>query len=257
MDAETSERQSRGLLSAFRPVLGAHRLPLLVIDTRNVITAHDMLTARGAGVLGMMKFGAKATFALDSDLNVIEANVLSFVERHGAQPFLIFGFTFLLWLKLFKTFERRGLDLSNAIIVHSGGWKKMEEMRVPNNVFREQFNAIFGVRRIVNFYGFVEQLGSIFLEADDGLLYAPNYADVIVRDTATLQPLPVGEAGLLQVVSLLPKSYPGHSILTEDLGIVERIDNSTIGRMGKGIRVLGRLPASELRGCSDVIAAAA
>jgi len=257
VDAETSERQSRGLLSAFRPVLGAHRLPLLVIDTRNVITAHDMLTARGAGVLGMMKFGAKATFALDSDLNVIEANVLSFVERHGAQPFLIFGFTFLLWLKLFKTFERRGLDLSNAIIVHSGGWKKMEEMRVPNNVFREQFNAIFGVRRIVNFYGFVEQLGSIFLEADDGLLYAPNYADVIVRDTATLQPLPVGEAGLLQVVSLLPKSYPGHSILTEDLGIVERIDNSTIGRMGKGIRVLGRLPASELRGCSDVIAAAA
>jgi len=115
----------------------------------------------------------------------------------------------------------------------------------------------FGIRHIHNFYGFVEQLGSIFVEADDGLLYAPNYADVIVRDPATLQPLPVGETGLLQVVSLLPKSYPGHSILTEDLGIVERVDNSSIGRMGKGIRVLGRLPASELRGCSDVIAAAA
>ena len=99
----------------------------------------------------------------------------------------------------------------------------MEEMRVSNEVFREQFNAIFGVHHIYNFYGFVEQLGSIFVEGDDGLLYAPNYADVIVRDPATLQPLPPGEAGLLQIVSLLPKSYPGHSILTEDLGIVERV----------------------------------
>ena len=256
VDAETSERQSRGLLSIFRPVLGTHRLPLLVVDTRKVVTDPRVLTARGAGVLGMMKFGAKTTFALDPDLDVIEEDVLSFVERHGGQPFLIFGFTFLVWLKLFKTFEHRGLDLSNAIIVHSGGWKKMEEMRLPNKAFREQFNATFGVRHIYNFYGFVEQLGSIFVEADDGLLYAPNYADVIVRDPATLRPLPFGEAGLLQVVSVLPRSYPGHSILTEDLGIVERVDNCLIGRMGKGIRVLGRLPASELRGCSDVVAAA-
>lgn len=257
VDAETSERQSRGLLSVFRPVLGAHRLPLLVIDTRKVVMDPRMLTARGAGVLGMMKFGTKVTFALDPDLNVSEADVLSFLDRHGGQPFLIFGFTFLVWLKLFKTFEHRGIDLSNAIIIHSGGWKKMEQMRVGNSAFRGQFNAAFGVSRIHNFYGFIEQLGSIFVEADDGLLYAPNYADVIVRDVATLKPLPVGATGLLQVVSLLPKSYPGHSVLTEDLGVVERIDNPSIGRMGKGIRVLGRLPASELRGCSDVIAAAA
>lgn len=256
MDAETSERQSRGLLSIFRPILGTHRLPLLVVDTRKVITDPRVLTARGAGVLGMMKFGAKTTFALDPDLKVIEQDVLSFVARHGEQPFLIFGFTFLIWLKLFKTFEHRRLDLSNAIIVHSGGWKKMEEIRISNKAFREQLNAAFGVRHIYNFYGFVEQLGSIFVEADDGLLYTPNYADVIVRDPATLQPLPLGEAGLLQVVSLLPKSYPGHSILTEDLGIVVRVDNCSMGRMGKGIRVLRRLPASELRGCSDVIAAA-
>ena len=78
-----------------------------------------------------------------------------------------------------------------------------------------------------------------------------------MRDPKTFEPLPVGQTGLLQVVSLLPKSYPGHSILTEDLGVVERIDNPNVGRMGKGIRVISRLPASELRGCSDVIAAAA
>ncbi len=257
VDAETSDRQSRGLVSIFRPVLGAKRLPLLVIDTRKVITDAKVLTARGAGVLGMMKFGAKATFALDGDLNVIENDVLSFVEKYGHEPFLIFGFTYLVWSKLFKTFEHRNIDLSKAIIVHSGGWKKMEEMKVSNEVFRTSFHTFLKVSQIYNFYGFVEQLGSLFLEASDGLLYPPNYTDVIVRDPSTLNSLPHGEPGLLQVVSLLPKSYPGHSILTEDVGVVERVDNIAIDRCGKGIRIIGRLLASELRGCSDVVAAAA
>ena len=246
----------RGLLSVFRPVIGSKRIPLLIIDTKKVVWDPKTLSARGAGILGMMKYGAKATFALDGDLNVLEDEVRGFVERHGSQPFLIFGFTFLVWPKLVTHFAGSGLDLSNAVIIHSGGWKKMEEMRVPNEVFRARIRELFHATQIYNFYGFVEQLGSIFLEGDDGLLYPPNYADVIVRDPRTLEPLSTGKTGLLQIVSLLPRSYPGHSILTEDLGVVEHIDNPGINRMGKGIRVIGRLPASELRGCSDVISAA-
>ncbi|SRR6266571_1228707 len=257
VDAETSNRQSSGLVSTFRTVIGDKRMPLLVIDARGVVTDPHVLTARGAGVLGMMKFGAKTTFALDSELNIVEKEVLGFLDRHKEQPFLIFGFTFLVWLKLMKTFEHSNIDLSNATLIHSGGWKKMEELRVPNEVFRERLRSVFGLKRIYNFYGFVEQLGSIFLEAEDGLLYPPNYVDVIVRRPGTLEPAPIGETGLLQVLSLLPKSYPGHSVLTEDLGVIERIDHPEIRRMGKGIRVVGRLPSAELRGCSDVTAAAA
>ena len=257
IDAETSERQSRGLLSIFHSVLGAKRIPLLVIDSRSVVMNPQTITARGAGILGMMKFGAKTAFALDSEMNVVENAVVDFVEQHKGQPFLIFGFTFMVWTKLVQHFQGRPLDLSNAIIVHSGGWKKLEEIKVTNEQFRARLAEQFNVTRVYNFYGFVEQLGSIFLEAEDGLLYAPSYADVIVRDPKTLRPLPAGETGLLQIVSLLPKSYPGHSILTEDLGVVRRIDNPDAARMGKGIQIFGRLPASELRGCSDVIAAGA
>jgi phenylacetate-coenzyme A ligase PaaK-like adenylate-forming protein len=257
VDLETSSRQSRGLVSTFRPILGDKRIPLLVIDTRGVITDSRVLTARGAGVLGMMKFGAKATFALDAELNLDESVVVNFVDRHKGAPFLIFGFTFLVWVKLLKALEHSNIDMSNGILVHSGGWKKMEELQVPNHVFRERLRKAFGLEHIYNFYGFVEQLGSVFLEAEDGLLYAPNYADVIVRRPGTFEPAAIGETGLLQVVSLLPKSYPGHSVLTEDLGVIERVDHPEIGRMGKGIRIVGRLPAAELRGCSDVVAAAA
>jgi hypothetical protein len=102
----------------------------------------------------------------------------------------------------------------------------------------------------------VEQVGSVFLEGEDGYLYAPNFADVLVRDPMTFEELPTGETGVLQVLSALPHSYPGHSLLTEDLGVIRSIDASSGGRQGKAFSVLGRLPRAELRGCSDVIASA-
>ena len=44
----------------------------------------------------------------------------------------------------------------------------------------------------------------------------PLFADLQVRDPLTHQPLGVGQPGLLQVLSAIPGSYPGHSLLTED-----------------------------------------
>ena len=77
---------------------------------------------------------------------------------------------------------------------------------------------------IFNFYGFVEQIGSVFIEGPDGLLYPPNFTDIIIRRPHSWEPAEVGEEGVIQVVSLLPRSYPGHSVLTEDMGVVATID---------------------------------
>lgn len=257
VDAETSQRQSRALVDTLKTVLGEKRLPLLVIDTRKVISHHALLTARGAGVLGMMKFGAKATFALDENLTMDKETARAFVSANGSKPFLIFGFTFLVWSKLQEAFAPGELDLSNAILIHSGGWKQMEARKVTNAEFRAELKAKFGLTRIFNFYGMVEQIGSIFLEGSDGALYPPNFADIIIRDERTWKPLGIGQPGIIQVVSALPRSYPGHSLLTEDRGEIVSIDAGVDGRMGKAIRIYGRLPKAELRGCSDVAAAQA
>ena len=253
VDPETSTRQSRALIATFRPILGDRRLPFLAIDTRDVLKPTN-LTARGAGVLGMMKFGAKATFALSPTLETDLKTVRDFVAAHGGAPFLIFGFTFLVWTKLYEEFRDGELDLSNAILVHSGGWKKMEERKVPNAEFREALRSRFNLTRIYNFYGFVEQIGSMFVEGPDGLLYPPNFTDVIVRKAGSWEPASLGEEGVLQVVSLLPGSYPGHSVLTEDTGRILAVDNGAEGRFGKAIAVTGRVEKAELRGCSDVVA---
>ena len=63
--------------------------------------------------------------------------------------------------------------------------------------------------------------------------------------------LPPGQKGFIQLISILPKSYPGHIILTEDIG--EIIENDcNCKNLGKRFKVHGRSEKSEIRGCSDI-----
>ena len=106
----------------------------------------------------------------------------------------------------------------------------------------------------VDHYGMVEQTGCIYAECECGNLHASIYSDVIVRRYEDFKPCEIGEKGILQVVSVLPHSYPGHSLITEDEGMIIGEDDCPCGRKGKYIRIFGRLKSAELRGCSDTYA---
>jgi len=92
------------------------------------------------------------------------------------------------------------------------------------------------------------------VECSCGHLHAPNFADVVIRDMLTFEPLPPRKQGMIQVLSSLPESYPGHSLLTEDMGTVLGEDDCPCGWKGKYFEVAGRIPKAELRGCSDTYA---
>lgn len=252
LDRETAMRQTTALGNIIGHVIGRERLPMILIETSALLKDRKRFSARAAGLLGMMNFGRQHFYALDENMELDEAGLRGFLERFGSRPFLMFGFTFMVWQYLYANLVGKGFDLSNGILLHSGGWKKLQEMAVSNDEFKRRFKDATGLHRIYNFYGMVEQVGSVYVEGEDGYLYPPNFADVIVRDPVTLEPAPVGTTGVIQVLSVLPLSYPGHSILTEDLGVVHGIDDSTCGRKGKRFSVIGRVPKTELRGCSDV-----
>lgn len=254
LDQETARRQTIALCRIMTHVLGPKRLPMLLAENPSLIGNRRQFNARVAGLLGMMNFGRNHTYALDAELHLDIDGVREFLEKFGHEPFLMFGFTFVVWQNFLLRLPGQELDFSNGILIHTGGWKKLQEQAVSPEEFRRRFREEIGLTRIFNFYGMVEQVGSVFLEGEDGYLYPPNFGDVIVRDPVTLRELPDGEVGILQVLSLLPLSYPGHSLLTEDLGTIHSNDGSSCGRHGKAFSVLGRLPRAEMRGCSDVIA---
>jgi hypothetical protein len=255
LDQETADLQSRALVRIMTEVLGPRRLPMLVVDVPGLFRDRTAFSARGAGVLGMMKFGVQPQFVLDEQMHLNVDLLKQFLLRHGDQPFLVFGFTFMVWRYFYEPLRDLGLDLSHGILIHSGGWKKLQEAAVDDATFKQQLREKTGLSRVHNFYGMVEQVGSVFLEGDDGLLHPPVFADVIVRDLETWQEAPTGRVGVLHVVSALPMSYPGHSLLTEDLGVVHRIDAAEGLWQGKAFSVVGRVPRAELRGCSDTFAA--
>ena len=61
-----------------------------------------------------------------------------------------------------------------------------------------------------------------------------------------------GNKGLVQLISLLPTSYPGHNILTEDIGLISNIHDCSCSRLGKRFKIFGRLKKAEIRGCANV-----
>ena len=255
LDRAAAAAQTKALAETLQTVLGPDRLPMLIVDTRSVFEARSSFSARGAGVLGMMTFGRDHAWVLDAEGRPDPAVVRDFLARHGDAPFLVFGFTFMVWSYLYELARDEGLDLSNGILVHSGGWKKLIDRAVDNREFRRAFAEDAGLTRIHNFYGMVEQIGVVYLEGPEGdALYCPDFADVIVRDPETWDPQPPGKPGVIEVISTLPESYPGHLLLTEDLGVIHGIDDGAWP--GPRFSILGRLPRAEARGCSDTFTVA-
>jgi hypothetical protein len=89
------------------------------------------------------------------------------------------------------------------------------------------------------------------MECEVGHLHSSIYSEILIRDPIDFSVRSIAETGLIQLLSVIPHSYPGHSILSEDLGELTGIDNCLCGRKGKTFKVLGRIKNAEVRGCSD------
>lgn len=251
LDKHTAQMQTKALSKIIGHVVGTKRLPMLIVDSKSVLSNRASFSARGAGILGLSVFGKDHTYVLDDNLELMEPVLEEFLQTHSGQPVLIFGFTFMVWLYLYSASLSGKYDLSRAILIHSGGWKKLVDLSVDNETFKQKLREKFGLQQVYNFYGMVEQVGSVFLENSDGSLHCPNFADVIIRNPVDFSVQKEGEPGLIQVLSTLPHSYPGHSLLTEDLGVLTGTDSASNGWKGRSFKVLGRAKKAELRGCSD------
>jgi phenylacetate-coenzyme A ligase PaaK-like adenylate-forming protein len=254
LDKETATNQTRVLVKILQNFIGVQRMPMLIIDHPNVVKNRQMFSARGAGILGLSNFGIDHTYALkDESMEIDYGKIHDFLTRHSGKTLLIFGFTYMVWQYLVRQLEsaNRSIDLSNGVMLHSGGWKKLTSEAVSATEFAERLIAITNCERVHNFYGMAEQVGTIYVECEHHRLHVPIFSDVLIRNPLNWKLQESGEEGLVQLLSILPHSYPGHSLLTEDVGVITGIDNCPCGRLGKTIRVIGRLPKSETRGCSD------
>jgi hypothetical protein len=247
LDQGTARLQSRILTRILAALLGPVRLPMLVIDSPPRPSAGE-LAGRSVASLGFMQAGRKHIFALDDVGRLDEQNVRRFVAEHGSQRCFVFGLTATIWEYLISSGLR--IRLPGATVLHGGGWKKLEKQQVSREEFADRVIHATGCRAVRSYYGLVEQVGTIFLEDPSGALCAPVFGEVIIRDPGTLEPCQPGDTGLVQVLSGAPESYPGHSLLTGDLGRLLSPDRDDKW-LGTRFEVLGRAPEADLRGCGN------
>ncbi len=259
LDKTTASNQQKAMVKIVSDFTGSGRMPMIIIDCPSVVKDRKMFSARGAGILGFSMFGSKKIYALDDDMKLDVSGVNAFINENKGKTILLFGFTFMIWEHFYKELVRLKeegikIDLSDGILIHGGGWKKLISEAVDRNEFHERLNDICGLSRIHDYYGMVEQTGCIYMECEYGHLHASIFSDVLIRNPRDFSECAVGEKGLMQVVSTIPESYPGHSLLTEDEGVLLGEDDCPCGRKGKYFKILGRIKNAELRGCSDTYA---
>tara|TARA_Y100001980_G_C14554930_1_gene342420 strand:- start:926 stop:2005 length:1080 start_codon:yes stop_codon:yes gene_type:complete len=256
LNKETALNQSKVLAKIVSSYLGTKRVPMIIIDTPSVLKNRNMFSARGAGILGFSIFGAKRIYALDNDMKLNVKAIENFIKVNKNNRIFIFGFTFMIYQHFIKEIKKQKLkfDLSNSVLIHGGGWKKLINQSIKSSQFRKMLNRLCGIDSVYDYYGMVEQTGSIFMECELGNMHTSIFSDIIIRNPFDFSVSKIGEKGVIQTLSVLPKSYPGHSLLTDDEGVQLGEDDCGCGRLGKYFKIIGRVKSAELRGCSDTYA---
>ena len=251
VDEESAALQSRSSIAILSDFVGGERAPLLVVDNSGALRQRGEISARVAAALSLRPLATDISFLLESSGAMKWNEVAEAAAR--SDHLRVYGFTSALWQSWRDVPDDVAALLRDARIdfVHSGGWKKLEAASVTRDELDAQLLRDSGPEsRVVDYYGLVEQNGVVYPLCSGGYRHVPVWAGALVRDPHTLHPLR-GEPGMLQLMNVLARGAPYHSVLTEDLGRL--VDGAcSCGRAAPRFELLGRIPKAETRGCANV-----
>lgn len=262
IDQETSKRQIFALSSALSDFIGKERRPFLICDLEPAEAKNFKdLAARHAAISGFANFATVKNFILENSTAGYVPNIekIKSVIANSDKPITICGFTFLVYVNLIKFCKAQKITLPlplGSSIIHIGGWKKLADQMVDREIFIKDACDVFALNpeNVIDIYGFTEQMGTIYPECKYGHKHVPDFAHLIVRNPYSYKELKIGEIGVGQFLSLVPRSYVGFSLLTDDLIKITGEDDCNCGRKGVRFQVIGRAKSAEIRGCGDIIA---
>ncbi len=263
LDSVTTKRQAIVAANVISDYLGKNRRPFVILDENPAVSNSKDISARAAATMGFLMFSSNPEYFLKNVEKQLYLDIEKFNKSIGEfenlkKEICIFGFTFVLYKNVLKPLKEKGIKFKlppNSKIAHIGGWKKLENEKVTKEKFLEDAIEIFGVEKknIFDFYGFTEQMGLLYVSSGELAKITPIYSEIIIRDFQTLKPVKDGEKGLIQILTPIPHSYPGISILTEDVGRIVGRGKDKTGRFGTHFEIIGRANQAETRGCGDIM----
>ncbi len=267
LDQITMQRQQKALINILMSFLGKERRHFLIIDALTTSKRQKTFTpSRASAIRGFALFSKSIHFLLNDQLEFdIQAwnEALKSVPPKGKICFM--GFTWLIyqWYLAIKHDEKIVRHLKQALqklhldiyLLHIGGWKKMKDQNVSKRQFNQELSELFGIPQgnIIDIYGMTEQLGTVYMDCEYGHKHVPLYSEIIIRNPFDCSVQPINTQGLIQLLSPIPHSYPGISLLTEDIGKIVGIDSCACGRKGKIFEFVSRVEKAPVKGCGDTL----
>ncbi len=199
----------------------------------------------------------KKIFAIDADENGKayfdeKKSVETFADfQKDGIPVRIIGFPAFIYdtLLFMKEQNIKFKFPEESLIIIAGGWKTAQAKSIPFAEFASLTNDYLSIdeSRIRDIYGFVEH-GVPYITCEHHHFHVPVYSKAFVRKPGTLEVLPEGEKGLLQVISPYNYAQPAISILSTDYAVIR--SNCACGRKGQYIELKGRAGLKKHEGCA-------
>ncbi|MDR2463887.1 MAG: hypothetical protein LBD30_08945 [Verrucomicrobiales bacterium] len=158
------------------------------------------------------------------------------------KPVALFGASFAL-ATVGEVFQERGKSwrlTADSVIFDTGGYKGRRRELTAGEL-SGLMAGVFGcaARNIYNEYGMTELSTPGYARLSEGIHRFPPWLRVLIRDPLTMRICAPGERGLVQLYDLANVGSV-MALGTLDTAVYER----------DGIRLLGRVSAADLRGCS-------
>ncbi|MBI2251993.1 MAG: acyl-protein synthetase [Armatimonadetes bacterium] len=180
--------------------------------------------------------------------------VYQVLEKYGKTkyPLRILGFPSFFWeaiKEVERIYQKKYSFGEKSFIVIGGGWKTMQEKEIPKEDFKRSIEENLGIpqENIRDVYGLVEH-GIPYVECEKGKMHVPIYSRAFARDPETLKIKSFGEAGMIQLITPYLRSLPAISILTSDLGRLNK--NCLCKRNSPYLEILGRGGTTKYQGCA-------
>ena len=153
-----------------------------------------------------------------------------------------------------RMLDERGIYLrlpKGSKIMLGGGWKQFYREAVDKEEFYALAKKVFSLddSEIVEFYGAVEH-PILYCDCPRHHFHVPAYSRVIIRDVNTLNPVPNGQIGLVNLISPMVKATPILSVMTDDLGVLHDGASCGCGIPSPYLEIIGRVGLKDIKTCA-------
>jgi phenylacetate-coenzyme A ligase PaaK-like adenylate-forming protein len=177
------------------------------------------------------------------------------IEKYAKQkhPVRFMGFPSYTYFTM-KLLEEKKTDAKlpkGSKIILAGGWKQYYKEQVDKKEFYDTAKRVLGVddENVIEFYGAVEHPVS-YCDCKNHNLHVPAYSRVIIRDVTTLEPLPYGQIGLVELITPMIKATPITAVMPDDLGVLYPGETCGCGINTPYLKIIGRVGLKDVKTCA-------